>query len=74
MEILSKKGNLMACICDPKTILEYNFLFRKFLMAYISKSCDISKKGNFDGWYKWFKNHFGIKLPFLVITKNRNTF
>ena len=44
MEILSKKGNLMACICDPKTILEYNFLFRKFLMAYISKSCDIFPK------------------------------
>ena len=27
----------------------------------------ITKKGNFDGWYKYFKNHFGIKFPFLVI-------
>ena len=27
----------------------------------------ITKKGNFDGWYKYLKNHFGIKFPFLVI-------
>ena len=27
----------------------------------------ITKKGNFDGWYKYLKNHFEIKFPFLVI-------
>ena len=24
----------------------------------------ITKKGNFDGWYKYLKKHFGIKFPF----------
>ncbi len=41
---LPKKEILMACICDPKTILESNFLFWKFLMAYISRSHDIFPK------------------------------
>ena len=27
----------------------------------------ITKKGNFDGWYKYLKNYFGINFPFLVI-------
>ena len=27
----------------------------------------ITKKGNFDGWYKYLKTHFGINFPFLVI-------
>ena len=27
----------------------------------------ITKKGNFDSWYNYPKNHFGIKFLFLVI-------
>ena len=25
-----------------------------------------TKKGNFDGWYKYLKNHFKINFPLLV--------
>ena len=49
------------------TFQERNFLFEKFLMADISNhGPTIIKKDNFDGWYKYLKNHFGIKFPFLV--------
>ena len=27
----------------------------------------VTKKSNFDGWYKYLKNHFGINFPFVVI-------
>ena len=50
------------------TFQKRNFLLRKFLMADISDhGPKITKKGNFDGWYKYLKNHFGIKFPCLVI-------
>ena len=26
----------------------------------------LPKKGNFDGWYKYLKNHFKINFPLLV--------
>ena len=50
------------------TFQKRNFLFKKFLMVDVSDhGSTITKKGNFDGWYKYLKNYFGIKLPFLVI-------
>ena len=50
------------------TFQKRNFFFRKFLMADVSNyGPTITKKGNFDGWYKYLKNHFEIKFPFLVI-------
>ena len=50
------------------TFQKRNFFFRKFFMADISDHRPtITKKGNFDGWYKYLKNYFGIKFPFLVI-------
>jgi hypothetical protein len=47
----------MAYICSSNFILEHNFLFWKVFPT------KISKKGNFDGWYKWSKNHFGKIFP-----------
>ena len=64
-----KKEILMACICDLKIILESYFLFWK-----LPKRESVSKKGSFDGWYKWSKNLFGVKFPFLVVAKKGNTF
>ena len=45
------------------SFLKGKFLLRKSLMVYISRSCDLPKKENFDGLHKQCKNGFGMGLP-----------
>ena len=62
MEI-PKKGILMAYVNNHRKWFGMGFPKKENLMDYVSRSCDLPKKENFDCLHKHFGRAFSEKLP-----------